>query len=138
VKLSTHQSQERRLLQIAVTLGALVPVSAGLAGAIWGPDFVGLMGSVDADSHFRYLSGLLLAIGLGYWSTVRGIEAKTARFRMLTLIVVIGGLARLGAVWAAGVPAGAMRGALVMELAVTPLLYAWQVRVARLSRRAEP
>jgi hypothetical protein len=46
-------------------------------------------------SHERYLSGLLLAIGLAFWTTLSDIEGKTARFRLLTALVVIGGISRL-------------------------------------------
>lgn len=130
MSLTTRNSPECRLLQVAVALGGLVPVSAGLAGVLMGPALVGAAANVDADSHFRYLSGLLLAIGLAYWSTVPGIEAKCARFRLLTFIVVVGGLARLGAVWAMGVPSRPMIAALVMELLITPSLCVWQSRVA--------
>ncbi|WP_088346216.1 MULTISPECIES: DUF4345 domain-containing protein [Rhodomicrobium] len=124
-------SAERRLLQAAVATGALVPVLAGLAGILLGPRFADSAAVADLalDSHFRYLSGLLLGVGLAFWSTVPGIERHGARFRLLTLIVVIGGLARLGAL-TAGVPPIPMLAGLTMELIATPLLCLWQARVA--------
>ena len=89
---------EKRLLQTAVAMFALVPIGAGLAGAGLGPELAdGIASNVSLDSHFRYLSGLLLGIGLAFWSTIRSIERNAARFRLLTLIVFIGGLARPGA-----------------------------------------
>ncbi len=51
----------------------------------------GPLGSGDLDSHFRYLSGLLLAIGIGFASTVPRIEAQGGRFWLLTGIVMVGG-----------------------------------------------
>jgi hypothetical protein len=110
-----------------------VPVVAGLAGVLLGPGMVHEPGaaSVAMDSHFRYLSGLLLGIGLGFWSTIPAIEAKTARFRLLTAIVFLGGLGRLYALFAVGVPDRAMLFGLTMELIVTPLLALWQTAVAR-------
>jgi hypothetical protein len=51
----------------------------------------------------------------------------------LTLIVVTGGFARALGMLRFGPPGGAMRAALVMELIVTPLIYLWQGRVARLA-----
>jgi hypothetical protein len=90
----------------------------------------GLPGEAAADSHFRYLSGLLLAIGLGFWSTIPNLPLHAPRFRLLTAIVVLGGLARLLALPLQGWPGSAMSAALVMELVVTPLLCLWQGRVA--------
>lgn len=125
-------SQERRLLQIAVAAAGLVPVSAGLAGVLLGPVFVA-HGSYDValDSHFRYLSGLLMAIGVVFWAAVPVIEQRTLQFRLLTLIVFVGGLSRLLGIVLAGWPSGPMLFGLTMELLVTPLLCAWQGRVAR-------
>jgi len=122
---------ERRLLQVAVLLAGIVPVSAGLAGVLLGPGVAGGGGGTDLDSHVRYLSGLLLGIGLTFWSLVPRIERHTALFRALTLIVFIGGLGRLLGVFAAGTPSAPMKAALAMELVVTPLLCWWQRRVVR-------
>jgi hypothetical protein len=123
---------ERRLLQIAVAVGSLVPILAGGAGILLGPRLLGpdAVASVDLDSHFRYLSGLLLGIGVGFVSTIPGIEIRGARFRLLTAIVVVGGLGRLIALLASGPPPPGMLAALAMELLVTPALAFWQHRVA--------
>jgi hypothetical protein len=124
-------ARERKVLQQAVGVFSLIPISAGLFGVLFGPE--GLLGdrvSVSADSHFRYLSGLLLGLGLCFWSTIPGIEEKTGRFRLLTLLVVIGGLGRLLGLALTGIPSLFMLGGLVMELAVTPLLCLWQTRIA--------
>jgi Domain of unknown function (DUF4345) len=123
--------REKRLLQRVVAVGAIVPVAAGLFGVLFG---FGLTGdhaaSVSADSHFRYLSGLLLGVGLCFWSTIPRIEEKTTFFRFLTLIVVLGGLSRLLGLWLTGVPSLAMLGGMFMELVFTPAMCFWQTRVA--------
>ena len=112
---------ERRLLQAAFALAAIVPVSAGLLGAL---------GRWQPDSHARYLSGLLLGIGLAFWWMVPTIERRGAIVRVLAAIVVIGGLARL-----AGLPETGLKVSvvlpLVMELGITPLLALWRERVQR-------
>ena len=87
--------------------------------------------AADLDSHFRYLSGLLLGIGLAFWSTIPGIERKGRMFQLLTAIVFIGGLARLYGVLIDGWPGAPMIGGLAMELVVTPLLCLWQALLAR-------
>ena len=122
--------RERRYLQRTVAVLALVPVSAGLFGVLFGPALTGDQVSVSADSHFRYLSGLLLGIGLLFWSTTAAIEEKTGRFRLLTLLVVIGGVARLLGFVLTGVPSLYMLASLALELLVTPILALWQTRVA--------
>jgi hypothetical protein len=123
-------SAERRALQAAILLAGCVPVFGGAAGALLGERAFGPFAGAGTDSHVRYLSGLLLAIGLTYWSCVPTIERRGEIVRALTVIVFIGGLARLGGVFAAGDP-GAMRWALLMELGVAPLIGLWQGRVAR-------
>jgi Domain of unknown function (DUF4345) len=131
-QITGRRDRERRALQACVAIGALLPVSAGLAGAILGTRSVETAANVSADSHFRYLSGLLLAIGLAYWSTIPAIEAKTAQVRLLTLIVFVGGLGRLLGLVIMGAPSVGMIGGLVMELVVTPALCLWQSRIARM------
>ena len=123
---------ERKLLQAAILLLALVPIGAGAAGIILGTGMVDMTaGGASADSHFRYLSGLLMGVGIGFWSCVPDIERRGPRVRIMTLIVVIGGLARLWSLLKAGVPLQPMQLALAMELVVTPLVCLWQIRVER-------
>jgi hypothetical protein len=127
--------RERRLLQRAVALAGVVPVSAGLFGVLFGAALTGDGGlSASGDSHYRYLSGLLLGIGLLFWSSIPAIETRTGRFQCLTLVVVAGGLARLAGLALIGMPSLTTLGALVMELGVTPALCLWQGRVASLHR----
>jgi hypothetical protein len=125
---------ERHVLQVVVAFGSLVPICAGGAGMLLGPRILGptVAGASDLDSHFRYLSGLLFAIGLGFVSTIPRIETHGDRFRLLTGIVVVGGIGRLVSLYAIGPPSLVMTAALVMELIVTPGLAVWQYRVARM------
>ena len=122
---------EKRLLQIAVALAGLVPVGAGLAGALWGPVMLNQIGDAVLDSHYRYLSGLLLGVGLAFWSAIPNIERRDERFTLLTLIVVTGGFFRAIGMLMDGSPGPAMTGALIVELVVAPVIYLWQLRVAR-------
>jgi hypothetical protein len=129
-------ASEVKLLQATVAVLALVPIGAGLAGAVFGIGAFGPAVSLgpDADSLGRYLSGLLLAIGLAFWGTVPSIEAQGVRFRLLTLLVFTGGLARLTGVFLIGLASPAMLFALVMELFVTPCLAFWRERLDRLCK----
>lgn len=119
-------SLEKRLLQMCVGVAATVPVAAGACGV-----FYGLEGrTLAAASHARYLSGLLLAIGLAFWTTIPDIEQKTERIHLLAGLVVIGGLCRLLGVMLGDMLTPAVAGALIMELLVTPSLCLWQARLA--------
>jgi hypothetical protein len=122
--------RERKLLQQAVAIVATIPVATGLYGVLFGQALTGDAVSISAESHFRFLSGLLLAIGLGFWSTLPSIEIHTGRFRLLTLLIVIGGLSRLIGLGLTGLPSLFMVGGLVVELIVAPFLCLWQTRVA--------
>ena len=133
------RATSRRLLQIVIVMLSLVPILAGGAGALAGPAFVGVdLGPIgrgtDLDSHFRYLSGILLGVGLAFLATVPWIERATLAFRLLSALVVLGGLARLLALLEAGPPSLPHLIGLALELLVVPLLALWQTQVARATR----
>ena len=119
------------MLQIAVAIAGLVPVTAGAVGALW-PALLALGGTPSAATHAAYLSGLLLGIGLGFWSLVPSIETASGRFTLLTGFVVLGGLARLLTAARLGVWGPAVALPLAMELGVTPAFWLWQRRIAGL------
>lgn len=125
------------MLQTIVLIAAAVPLLAGGAGMICGPDFLrGIDGAVpiDLDSHMRYLSGLLFGIGIAFLWAVPRIERASSLFGALALIVICGGVARLLGVVAYGLPGGGHIFGLIMELGVVPALALWQRRIARLYR----
>jgi hypothetical protein len=125
---------ERRLLQAATALACMVPLSMGLvsvarsAAVLRGtePPF-----PIDLDSHYRYLSGLLLGIGLVFLASIPRIEAKGAIFRTLGFVILVGGLARLVSLVENGPPGFGHQFGLVMELVVVPGIVLWQARVEK-------
>lgn len=125
--------RERRTLQLAVALACIVPLGAGAMGVVHGPGWVRGVEAVptDLDSHFRYLSGLFLALGIGFATCVPRIEDSGPRFRLLGSMVIAGGLARLWSLAVAGQPSTGHLFGLAMELGVVPLLMLWQASVAR-------
>ena len=126
------RAAERHMLQVVIALGGFVPVLAGLAGAVLGASMTGEgPAGVSIDSQVRYLSGLLLGIGLAFWEAIPQIERRTDRVRLLTAIVFLGGLVRLVGILFVRVPGPPMLFGLGMELVVTPLICLWQARVAR-------
>lgn len=126
---------EKRLLQIVVAIACLVPLSTGGRSVLFGPGFLRGVDAVpvDLDSHFRYVSGIFLALGVAFATCVPAIERKGARFRLLGAMVVTGGLARLLSLATVGAPSNGHVFGLAMELGVVPLLMLWQWRVERSS-----
>ncbi len=117
--------------------GGVVPVSAGFAGMLLGPSVMADGAyPVSADSHVRYLSGVLAALGVAFWTTIPALERRTGRFRLLTALVVAGGVGRLVSLLTVGVPSRPMLFGLAMELGVTPALCWWQACVAAQWRAA--
>ena len=115
----------KRAAQAGFAVAGIVPVVAGL----WGV-FQPLEGSVGSQVNLgRYLSGLLLAIGLAFWAAIPDIENQASRIRLLTGLVVTGGCCRLLGVILGDPLSLPVLGALAMELAVTPLLCVWQSRL---------
>jgi hypothetical protein len=123
-------TREKRSLQAVVAVVGLVPVSAGLLGALYGGAGLGQIVGAALDSHIRYLSGLLLAIGLAYWSAIPDIEKEGGRIGLLTLLVVVGGFCRALGMLIDGWPGPVMAAALGIELVIAPTVYLWQRRLA--------
>jgi hypothetical protein len=129
---------EKRALQVVVAIACLLPFIVGGQGVLQGPAPFGHLTELprDLDSHFRYISGIFFATGLGFASCIPNIEAKGARFRLLGLLIFVGGLARAVSLIAVGVPSTGHVLGLGMETIVVPLLMLWQWRIARSYREA--
>lgn len=129
---SNPHPAEARILQALIAVLALLPVSAGVAGIVGGPRFLGVEPPwpADLDSHLRFLSGVFLVVGLAWWSCIPRIAEKTGRLRLLALMTFAGGLARLWSVGLAGWPSAGHVAGLSMELVVVPALTLWHARIA--------
>ena len=123
---------ERAALQIAVGVAAVVPVTTGVLGALR-PHSLSLAGTPSSLTHAAYLSGLLVGIGLGFWSLIPSIERQQRNFTLLTAVVVIGGLARAFAALKLGAWSPSVFLPLTMELGVTPMLCLWQRRISKIT-----
>ena len=130
-----RRETERLLLQCATALACLVPLSMGSVSVLRSAEVlkgVSPLLPTDLDSHFRYLSGILLGIGLVFLASIPRIETKETVFRTLGAIIVAGGLARTWSLLQVGMPGPGHQFGLVMELLVVPLIVLWQRRIARL------
>jgi hypothetical protein len=126
---------ERKLLQIAFACAGLALVGFGVAGVIFGANFMDLTGNVVMDSYIRFLKGMLLAIGLIYWSAIPDIERHGERISLVTFILVLGAVPRLMAVIGHGVPTIGILIGLGGELIAAPLLWLWQRHIASVALR---
>jgi hypothetical protein len=126
---------ERKLLQVAFALAGLVLIVFGLAGVFFGANFVDLSGNVEIDSYFRFLKGVLLGIGLIYWSSIPDIARHGERISLVTFILVLGAVPRLIAVIGHGVPTIGILVSLAGELIVAPLLWLWHQHVTSVAQR---
>lgn len=124
---------EKRLLQAVLLILSLSPLGIGALGALGGPAGLGEAGAAarDAASHFRYLSGVFVGVGVMLLAVIPAIERESRLFGLIAAAVIIGGLARLAGVAADGWPSIGHRVGLVLELGVTPGLWWWQRRLAR-------
>jgi hypothetical protein len=126
---------ERKLLQIAVGFAGLVGVGFGLAGVVFGTAFTDIFDDGAIDSSVRFFKGMLLAIGLIYWSCIPDIEHRSERMTLVTFILVCGAASRLMAVIGHGVATLGILVSLVAGLILVPLLWLWQRHVAEVAQR---
>jgi hypothetical protein len=113
------------MLPVAIRLASVVPILAGSAGALAGAALLGEAAGPATESHFRYLSGLLLGLGLLAVWCAADLPRRGVPFTALCAIVALGGLARLAGLALHGVPPLPHLLALGMELGVTPGLWLW-------------
>jgi hypothetical protein len=124
---------ELKAFRIIVANLALIPISAGAAGVIFGLSFPGFEVQVqnpDASSHFRFLSGIFLAMGLAYWTVALGLGDWLARFQFLAVLTIAGGLARGVSLFVDGTPSLGHQIGLGMELIIVPMLFFWSIRLS--------
>lgn len=111
------------MLTFAIRLACGVPILAGAAGAILGLGALGEAGGPATASHLRYLSGLLLGLGLAAFWCAGDLRRRGAFFSMICATFVLGGSARALGLLAEGTPPLPHLLALGMELGVVPALW---------------
>lgn len=122
----------RRRLQRTLAVLATIPLASAAREIALGP--AGVPGGSQAvnatvDSALRYANVYKAAVAPVIWSQLGHVERSPAlRFALSTLFV--GGLARLRSWQQRGRPHPAIVGATVLELAVPPLLAAWQHHIS--------
>lgn len=122
---------ERRLLQIALAIVGLVAILFGLTGVLFGTSLSGVRLGVTMEGYVRFIKGVLVAVGLIYWSAIPQIEKRGERISIVTFILVFGAAARLLAVLSHGFPTVGLLISLIGELVVVPLIWLWHRHLVR-------
>lgn len=128
---SNGAHMERLCLQIATAFSALVLLGVGVSGVILGVQFLHGAGTIAVDNYFRFLSGLMVGIGIIFLISVPHVERYRERFAILTFAIVLGGFAHLYSVSLHGIPSVGTLFGLFMELIYAPLLWLLQRHVAK-------
>ncbi|RTL51695.1 MAG: DUF4345 domain-containing protein [Bradyrhizobiaceae bacterium] len=121
---------ERRCLQAAVALTAVILLFVGLSGVMLGVRFLHGIESASIDNYFRFLSATAAGMGIMYLCAIPHIERHSERIGTLTFLIFAGGLAHLYGFILRPAPTVATLCALAMALIVVPLLWLWQRRIA--------
>lgn len=125
----------KRALQIVSALMGTVPVITGLVQmmGIHDPLYASLTLPADAtlDSNMRFLAGVWLGLGLASWWLVPRITEQTVLFRVLWLMIFLGGIGRLVSMASVGLPLTPFIAFTALEIVGAPLFVYWQHRVVQ-------
>jgi hypothetical protein len=119
-------------LQITLAILSVIPLVIGLLGitqgtARWLPT---TSITPDFDSHYRYIAGYYLSLGmLGFWMIPK-IEQHTELFRIVCASIFMGGVGRTVSIVRVGMPSLPMLMFTGLELCF-PLLLLWQAKISR-------
>lgn len=124
----------RRPLQIVSALLGVIPVVTGVLTMMGLADPIyaaaGLPVHALLDSNLRFLGGLWLVLGLAMFWVIPRIERETALFRVLWLMISVGGVGRLLSMALVGAPPWPFIGFTLLEIVGAPFFIAWQARLA--------
>ncbi len=125
-------------LQIATGILGAVPLITGVIGMFGVSDplyaAVGLPTNALLDGNLRFLSGLWLGLGLAVFWLIPNIEQHTVLYRVLWIMIFLGGVGRLLSMVFVGMPPIPFIAFTALEIVGAPLFVIWQSRVAAASQ----
>jgi Domain of unknown function (DUF4345) len=122
----------KRGLQVTLAILSLIPILIALLGITqgisrWLPN---TSITPDFDSHYRYITGYYLSLGMiGLWMIPK-IEHHTSLFRIVCASVFIGGVGRVVSIVQVGMPSLPALLFTGLELCF-PLLILWQAQLSK-------
>jgi hypothetical protein len=124
----------RRPLQVVTGLLGIIPVVTGVFTMMGLSDPIytaaGLPRHALLDSNLRFLGGLWLALGLSLFVLIPRIERETTLFRVLWLMIFVGGIGRILSMVVVGSPPWPFVGFTALEIVGAPVFIVWQARLA--------
>jgi hypothetical protein len=119
-------------LQFTIGILSMIPILIGLLGITQGTTRWLSASNItpDFDSHYRYITGYYLSLGmLGFWMIPK-IEQHTELLRIICASVFMGGVGRAFSIVRVGMPNLLALMFTGLELCF-PLLLLWQAKIPR-------
>jgi Domain of unknown function (DUF4345) len=121
----------KRGLQLTLAVLSMIPIAVGIMGIALGTSrwLPANIITPEFDSHYRYIAGYYVSLGmLGLWIIPR-IEKHRSLFRIICASVFIGGIGRVVSILQVGVPGSMALFFTAFELCF-PLLLFWQAKLS--------
>ena len=124
----------KRTLQVVLSLLSLLPLVVGTLGFIYGAALFAPASGVTPklDSQYRFVAAWDVGLALIVWWIISQIERQTTLFRLICMVVFVGGCGRVVSWFVVGSPGTLFLAVTGLELLI-PLLIPWQAKVARLA-----
>jgi hypothetical protein len=122
-------------LQLTLAILSIIPLCVGIVGIVQGTSrwLPADMITPEFDSHYRYIAGYYMSLGmLALWIIPR-IEKQKELFRILCAAIFMGGVGRVASILQWGVPSPIGLFFTIFELCF-PLFLFWQAKVSRIAR----
>jgi hypothetical protein len=123
----------KRGLQLTLAVLSMIPILVGVTGIVLGTSrwLPANMIAPEFDSHYRYIAGYYISLGmLGLW-IIPSIEKHRSLFRIVCASVFMGGIGRVVSISQVGLPGSMALFFTAFELCF-PLLLFWQAKLSRL------
>jgi hypothetical protein len=130
----------KRGLQVTITIFSVLPLLVGGLGIVLGTTrwLPAQMITADFDSHYRYIAGYYVSLGLlGLWVAPK-IEKHTGLLRIICASIFIGGLGRVASIVQVGLPGPMATVFTIFELCFPLVLLLWQAKVSRPRQTVPP
>lgn len=125
----------RKLLQAFLIVLGLIPTITGVLTmmGIYDPLFadLALPPSALLDSELRFFGGLWLGLGLTVLSTVKNLEKYFELYRVLWMMIFLGGVGRLLSAFLIGLPPIPFIAFTVLEIIGAPIFIYWHSTIAK-------